>query len=98
MALMTGKQRSRLKSIAHHIKPVIIIGKGGVSEGLVAALDKSLSDHELIKIKFNDFKDEKKDLAESVAVRTGSELVSLIGNVAVLFRQNEDPERQKVII
>ncbi len=98
MAPMTGTQRSKLKSVAHHIKPVIIIGKGGASEGLIAALDKSLSDHELIKIKFNDFKDERKDLTESIAVRTGAEIVSLIGNVAVLFRQNEDPERRRIVI
>jgi RNA-binding protein len=98
MTLMTGRQRSKLKSIAHHIKPVIIIGKGGVSESLIAALDKSLSDHELIKVKFNDFKDEKKSLAESVAIRTGAMLVSLIGNIAVLFRQNEDPARRRIVV
>ncbi len=95
MALMA---KSKLKSIAHRLKPLIIIGKNGVTESLIAALDKSLKDHELIKIKFIDFKDEKRGLIEMMAVRTRSEVVSLIGNTAVLFRQNEDPERRKVLI
>lgn len=98
MTHINGQQKRKLKSIAHHIKPVIYIGKNGVSESLIAACDKSLFDHELIKVKFIGFKDEKRELLESIEVQTGAELVSLIGNVAVLFRQNEDPERQRIVI
>jgi RNA-binding protein len=95
---ISGQQKRKLKSIAHHIKPVIYIGKNGISESLIAALNKSLSDHELIKIKFIDFKDEKKSLIETLIAQTGSVLVSITGNVAVLFRQNEDPVRQRIVI
>jgi len=98
MPPLTAQQRAKLKSIAHHLKPVVLIGKNGMSESLVAAIDKSLSDHELIKIKFVDFKDEKQSLIDSITGKTGSELVSIIGNIAILFRQNEDPEKQRIVV
>jgi len=77
---------------------IFYIGKNGISESLIAALNKSLSDHELIKVKFIDFKDEKKSFIEMLLAQTGSVLVSITGNVAVLFRRNEDPERQRIVI
>jgi RNA-binding protein len=96
MPSLTVQQKSKLKSLAHHLKPVVFIGKNGLSEGLVAAIDKALSDHELIKIKFVGFKDEKAGIIDSITGRTGSELVSIIGNIAILFRQNEDPEKRTI--
>jgi len=98
MTHINGQQKRKLKSIAHHIKPVVYIGKNGVSESLIAACDKSLFDHELIKVKFIGFKDEKKSFIEMLIARTGSLLISITGNVAVLFRRNEDPERQRIVI
>ena len=56
----------------------------------------ALGDHELIKVRFLEFKDEKKALSQEIAEKTGSELVGLIGNIAIYFRQHPDPAKRKV--
>jgi RNA-binding protein len=98
MSPLSGPQKTKLKSLAHHLKPVVYIGKNGLSESLIAAIDKALSDHELIKIKFVGFKDEKGSIIDSITQRTGAELVSIIGNIAILFRRNEDLEKQGIAL
>jgi RNA-binding protein len=95
---LTGKQRRKLKSLAHHLKPVVYIGKLGLTDSLVQAADQALSDHELIKVKFIDFKEEKRAIIEEVAEKTGAELIGLIGNIAIVFRQNPDVENQRIVI
>lgn len=98
MSALTGEQKRKLKSMAHHLKPVVMIGKNGLSESLMAACERSLDDHELIKVKFIGFKDEKKNILEKINAGTGAELIALVGNVAILFRRNADPARQQIEI
>jgi RNA-binding protein len=98
MMSLSGQQKATLKSLAHHLRPVVLIGKNGLSESLIAAIDKALSDNELIKIKFVGFKDEKNGIIGSITGRTGSEPVAIIGNVVVLYRQNKDPEKQRIVL
>ncbi len=57
--MLTNSQKRELKSLAHHLKPVVQIGQKGISENLLKAINQALDDHELIKIKFIDFKDQK---------------------------------------
>ena len=90
MKKLTVSDRKKLKSEAHHLKPVIQIGKNGITPALIAAIDKALSDHELIKIKFQDFKDEKKILSDQIAEETGCAIISMIGNVLLVYRKNEE--------
>lgn len=68
------------------------LGQGGVSEAFLASLNEALTLHELVKIKFTDFKDEKKTLAPEIAEKTGSELIMRVGNVAVYYRRKADAE------
>ena len=96
MNTLNAKQKKRLKSLAHHLKPVVYIGKNGLSEKLIEAIDKALDDHELIKVKFIDFKDEKKSLSFNTAEETGAVLIKLIGNIAIFYRQNNDPDKRKI--
>ncbi len=91
MTGLSADEKRRLKSRAHHLRPVVYIGRGGMSDAVVHATDRALRDHGLIKVKFIDYKDEKKDLAEELAGSTGSFLVTIIGNIAILFRPDEDP-------
>ena len=93
MKELNGSQKRKLKSLAHHLKPVVLIGQKGITESLLKAVDKALEDHELIKVKFIDLKDEKIELSEKIVSDTGSSLVNMIGNIAILYREN--PERQK---
>ncbi|HOT44495.1 MAG TPA: ribosome assembly RNA-binding protein YhbY [Spirochaetota bacterium] len=97
MKLLSGSQKRSLKSQAHHLKPVVLVGRNGITDSLIEAVGKALDDHELIKIKFLEFKDEKKDLIEDIVSRTASSLVALIGNMAILFRQNKDVKKRRIV-
>ena len=85
---LTPKQKSLLKVQAHHIDPVVQIGKNGITDELIAHIEKALTDHELIKIKFLAMKDEKESLTTAISEKTGAELVEIIGNIIVLYRPN----------
>ncbi len=98
MKTLTGFQRNFLRKKAHELKPVVMIGKNGLSAEVIHAADSALVDHELIKIKFIDFKEEKQALSRSLAVETGAYLVTVIGNVAVFYRENTDPDKKEIFL
>ncbi|MCF8975357.1 YhbY family RNA-binding protein, partial [Pseudomonas edaphica] len=50
---LTQEQKKQYKSIGHHLKPVLIVADNGLTEGVLAELERALGDHELIKIKVN---------------------------------------------
>jgi RNA-binding protein len=75
-----------LKARAQRLEPVLRLGHGGASEAFLKSLDEALGLHELVKIKFMEFKDEKKTLAPEIAAKSGSELIMRVGNVAVYYR------------
>ena len=72
------------------------MGKSGVTEGLLASLNEALDQHELVKVRFLEFKDEKKALAVEIAERSASEQVGMIGHIAMFYREQEDPEKRKI--
>jgi RNA-binding protein len=98
MEQLKGSQRKYLRAQAHHMKPLVIIGVKGITEQLLGSVDLALTDHELIKVKFGDFKESKKVISEEIAKATHSELVGLIGNIAILYRQQPDPEKRKIMM
>jgi RNA-binding protein len=98
MNTLTGRQKRSLKSQAHHLDPVVMIGKHGVTDSLIEAVVKALYDHELIKIKFIDFKDEKKDLVGEIVSQTGSECITIIGNIAILYKQQADVKKRRIVV
>ena len=98
MKTLKGSQRTYLRGLAHKLRPVVQVGKNGVSGELIKAVDEALESHEFIKVKFVDFKEEKKVLSQDIGKRTNSEAVGLIGNIAIFYRQNSDKEKQKIIL
>lgn len=98
MTELTSKQRKQLEKQAHNLAPIVIVGGNGVSPQVIEMILKSLDFHELIKVKFNEFKDEKRSLTEEICAKTEATLVRIIGNVAILFKQNEDPKKRKYTI
>jgi RNA-binding protein len=84
---MTGPEIRKLKSRGQLLEPMFKVGKAGLSESFLKSVDEALAHHELIKIKFAEFKEEKKTLAPLLAEKTSSELVMRVGNVAVLYRK-----------
>lgn len=81
----------RLKAAAQLLDPILKIGKAGLSDGFVQSVNEALSQHELVKIKFADFKDQKKVLAPQLAEKTASHLIMRVGNVMVLHRPSLPP-------
>ena len=98
MKTLSGSQKRSLKSQAHHLKPVVLVGRNGITDSLIEGLPHRLDDHELIKIKFIDFKEEKKDLAGEIVSRTASALVTLIGNIAIIYKQNQDIKKRRIVL
>ena len=83
---LTNAKKSELKGRAQRLEPAVRLGHGGVSESFLKSLDEALSQKELVKVKFTDHKEEKKTLAPLIAEKTGSELITRVGNVAVYYR------------
>ncbi len=98
--MLKGFQKKYLKGLAHAYKPLVHIGQKGLSENLSAALEETLDSHELIKVKFIDFKEkeQKKELLKKIEVETLCELVGMTGHIAILFRQNRNPEKRRIIV
>jgi RNA-binding protein len=98
MDKLKGSQKKYLRAQAHHLKPLVIIGAKGITGSLIGSVDHALNDHELIKVKFGDFKESKKEISQEIAGKTKSELVGLIGNISVFYRQHPEPEKRKIKI
>lgn len=91
---MTSKQRAYLRKLANDLDPVIRIGKDSVTPELVMAVDEAFNNRELIKIQVlkNCF-DEPYDLADTIADRTHSHVVQVIGKRIVLYKPDlKDPK------
>lgn len=88
----------KLKSLAQKLDPMVKVGQAGITAGFLANLEQALALHELIKVRFDAFKDEKKTLAAQMAEKTGSQLIWIVGHVAVFYRQNPDPAKRKISV
>ena len=89
---LDSKERNRLRSVAHSLKPAVLIGKNGLTDESIENIRKALDDHELIKVKFNAFKEEKDALTKEILVKTGAELINQLGNTIVLYVKKTDPD------
>jgi RNA-binding protein len=97
--VLGAHSRAFLKSLAHHLAPVVQIGAEGISPEVVRATSIALEDHELIKVKLGqNFPGERVSAAEELAAQTGSVAVQVIGRVIVLYRRRsrEDPRRPRI--
>ena len=95
---LKGYQRSYLTKHAHDIKPVVMIGRNGMSDQIIKAVEEALRAHELIKVKFVEHKEDRKTLANEMAEATHAELVRIIGNIAVLYKVAYDPDNRKISV
>jgi RNA-binding protein len=89
--VLTGKQRRHLRGLAHDLRPIVQVGKGGLDDGLLAAVDRALVDHELIKVKLGEAAGlDRHAAADALARATTSELAQVLGNIIVLYRAHPD--------
>lgn len=91
---LSAKQRKHLKGLAHGLDPVVMVGRGALSDGVVSETQKALESHELIKVRVDlDDGHQRREVAREISERTGSELIGTIGKIAILYRQRaEDPD------
>jgi len=83
---LSNAQIRELKAQAQRLKATLKIGKEGLSPQFFAALDEVLKHRQLVKVKFDEFKEQKKELTPQLAEKSGSHLVTRVGNVVVLYR------------
>ncbi len=93
--MINSKQRSKLRSLAHHLKPLVNIGKSGLVKGAILSIDQALESHELIKVKFIQNKEGRDQFKNDVETLFSASIVGSIGNTIILFRQNEDINKRK---
>ena len=98
MEELTGRDRRHLRRLAHALDPVVQVGAAGVTAGVIAALGRALEDHELVKVRIERERDERRALADALVRATGSALAGLVGHVAVLYRPARAPERRKIAL
>ena len=93
--MITSGQRAKLKALAHPKKPVVLVGKKGITEAVIDEVKIALLTHELMKVRFRESEDVKVD-ADKVAAQSDAELVAVLGNVGTFYKAH--PERPKIKI
>ena len=97
--MLTSSQRAQLKSLAHSLDPVVMVGKNGITENVIQEADNSLRAHELIKGKVLETALlTAREAVEALAEAANAEPVQAIGNKFVLYRENPDIPKEKRII
>ncbi|AXY43296.1 MULTISPECIES: ribosome assembly RNA-binding protein YhbY [Halomonadaceae] len=86
---LSQAQKKAFRSIGHHLNPVVTVSENGVSEGVLAELDRALADHELIKVKLAlAERDDRAAMLEELLAASGAERVQTIGKMALLYRKS----------
>lgn len=94
--MLTSKQRSYLRSLANGIEPIFQVGKGGVGDNMVKQFNDALEARELIKASvLKNSMSDTKEICEEISNLTGAEIVQVIGNKFVLYKESRD---DKVIV
>ena len=94
MLPLTNAQVRDLKAQAQRLKATLKVGEEGLGPQFLAALDEVLKHQQLVKVKFDEFKEQKKEMAPQLAEKSGSHLVTRVGNVVVLYRPKSVEEKQ----
>jgi RNA-binding protein len=96
-ATLTNRERAHLKARAHALEPVVHIGHGGVTDAVIAEVDRALTVHGLVKVRAGAAeRDERAEILETLCARTDAAKVQTVGKVMVLWRpQPEDQKRQQ---
>ena len=89
--MITSKQRSFLRSLAHELEPTVYIGKSGMTENIVKEMDTGLETRELVKVKLQESCDlSPKEIANELAQTLNAEYVQAIGRKFTLYRESKD--------
>jgi RNA-binding protein len=89
--MLTGKQKRFLRAKAHHLSPIFQVGKGGVNENMIKQIDDVLEARELIKVSvLQNCELDRHEVAEELSEGAGAELVQVIGNTIILYKESKE--------
>lgn len=89
--MLTPKQRKYLETFAHHMKPELFVGKNGLTPDVAASARDNIDKNELLKVKLQRSCAEEKDtIVQTLAERIGAEIVRVLGNTVILFKQKHE--------
>lgn len=92
---LTGKQRRHLRALGHHLDPLVQLGKHGLTDGIVSAVDAALEQHELVKVRIGtECPDDRHDVAEKLPPLVRAELGQVLGRTLLLYRRH--PKEPKI--
>jgi RNA-binding protein len=96
-AKLSGSALRQLRALGHALSPVVAIGKDGVTDALVSAVDAAIGTHELVKVKIHrEAPVDRHEAGIEVAARTGSVLAQVIGRTLLLYRRH--PKKPKIVL
>ncbi|WP_338750263.1 ribosome assembly RNA-binding protein YhbY [Bacillus sp. FJAT-52991] len=89
--MLTGKQKRFLRAEAHHLDPIFQVGKGGVNDNMIKQIGEALEARELMKVSILQNCDEdKQEVAQSIAKGAKAEIVQIIGNIIILYKESRE--------
>ncbi|MCU9592942.1 ribosome assembly RNA-binding protein YhbY [Caldibacillus thermolactis] len=92
--MLTGKQKRYLRSLAHHLNPIFQVGKGGVNDNMIKQIADALEARELLKVSvLQNCEFDKETVAENLVKGTKAELVQIIGNTIVLYKESKENKK-----
>ncbi len=97
--MLTKNQLKYLKTNAHDLKVVVIIGSRGITEEVISEINKSIDHHELMKIKINGLnKENKEEISKEISQKTNTQVVQILGSIVTLFKQKKNREESKFVL
>ena len=98
MKKLTSSQAKYLRGLAHGLQPIVLIGQKGITDAVIKSAQVAFDRHELIKVKFVEFKEkrQKKEMAVAIEINTSSYMVGMIGHVAIFYKPHDDPKKRKI--
>ncbi len=87
---LKSSQKKNLRGQAHHLKPLVTVAGKGLSETVVAEIERALNDHELVKVKLRADRDARNSWAQRIAKQCAAELVQTIGQVACFYKKHPE--------
>ncbi|REB09959.1 ribosome assembly RNA-binding protein YhbY [Sporosarcina sp. BI001-red] len=95
--MLTSKQKSYLRSEAHHLQPIFQIGKSGLTDAIIKQIEEALEARELIKISvLQNCEQDKEEIADNLGQQAGLEVVQIIGKTIVIYK--ESTEKKKIVL
>ena len=94
---LTNNQKKYLRSLGHHLKPVVMVGQNGLSEAVLLELESTMEKHELLKIKIRtEDRVEKHKMIDKIVDYSKSNLVQVVGNIVLIYRPFK--EESKIVL